>query len=590
MHPIPFIPLNAPFNTEQRAWINGYLAGLFADATRLETTPPTPPPSQSLLVIYGSQTGTGEQLAKKVAKEATKRGFVPKLMEANNCSSTHLAQERYLILVTSTWGDGEAPDNAANFWTRLSDPSTPRLDHLSYSVLALGDKNYSDFCGAGKKFDERFKNLGAVPMFACVECDTDYEAMAKAWMENLWVALESAPKELGTEPVPSHENTAPTPSPLDAQYSRKNPFSARLVTNHRLNGARSAKDTRHLEISLEGSGLSYEVGDALGVFPQNCPLLVDEILKLLSCHGDESVAGADGNPTPFRDALLKDYQITHPPIKLLTTMAQHSNNATLLRLLKAENKAELDQFLHGREVVDLLAANSQWNIPPAEFTSLLRKLQPRLYSIASSPKAHPLQVHLTVAALRYESHGRPRKGVCSTWLADRADDGISVPIFIQKSHGFRLPTDPSRDVIMIGPGTGIAPFRAFLEERRETRATGANWLFFGDQQRESDFLYEAELMVMREQGTLARLDLAFSRDQQEKIYVQHRMLESAQTLFEWLERGAHLYICGDAKRMAKDVDQTLHEIIQKVGGKSSEESSAYVQNLKIAKRYQRDVY
>jgi sulfite reductase (NADPH) flavoprotein alpha-component len=600
---IPYIPSSAPFTPEQRAWLNGYLAGLFADANlgepgvaaQHQTAPAKP--AEPLLVLYGSQSGTAEGLAKKFAKEAKTKGFEPRVMELNAAAQLDLTKEPRAVIITSTWGDGEPPDNATAFWSHISADTAPKLENLNYSVLALGDKNYSEFCGAGKKFDERLESLGAKRVHPRVDCDLDYEAPAKGWMEGVWPALLSESvnsKSVISEPrngqasstvslIPDSLITSPT-------YSRTNPFPARLVTNRKLNAPDSAKDTRHFEISLKDSGLTYEVGDALGVVPQNCPALVDDIIRALGCDGEEAVTEPSGKETSLRSALLRSYQITKPGSTFLQKIAELANDAELKSLLEPARKADLDKFLYGREVIDVLLRCPAAKLTPKDFVALLAKLQPRLYSISSSPKAHPGEVHLTVAAVRYGSHGRARKGVCSTFLADRVDSETPVPVFVQTSHGFRIPTDGTKPMIMIGPGTGIAPFRAFLEERRAIGATGKNWLFFGDQQKKCDFLYQEQLEGMLAEGTLTRLDLAFSRDQAEKIYVQTRMLEQSAELWRWLEDGAHLYVCGDAKRMAKDVDAALHEIIQKAGGKSADDAKAYVAKLKSDKRYQRDVY
>lgn len=583
---VPFVPDNAPFSIEQRAWLNGFLAGMFSDA-RLGAIPSLPATAKQtlpLLIIYGSQTGTAERLAKQLSTKSKEKGFEPRVAEANSVSLEELKKTERLLLVTSTWGEGDPPDNATALWAALKDASAPKLESLSYSVLALGDKNYSEFCGAGKKFDERLAELGAKRILPRAECDTDYEALSMQWMA---AAVDALPITNNLAPSPISNEPAET-KPL--RHDRKNPFKAKLITSRVLNKAGSAKETRHVEISLEGSGLMYEAGDALGVVPTNCPTLVSEILELLGCDGEEAVPDADGVETSLRHALQHSYVITQPTLSFIQEVARRSPDtcSDWAALLAEDKKAEFEKFSYGREVIDFLKFAPR-KVVPKEFVALLRKLQPRLYSISSSPKAHPGQVHLTVAAVRYEAHGRTRKGVCSTFLADRVEAGGTVPVFVQTSHGFRLPSDPAKPIIMVGPGTGIAPFRAFLEERRATAATGKNWLFFGDQQRASDFLYEEELTAMQHDQFL-RLDLAFSRDQTDKIYVQNRMLENAADLWKWLEEGGHFYVCGDAKRMARDVDAALHKIIETAGGKSPEEAAAYVQNLKSAKRYQRDVY
>ena len=375
-----------------------------------------------------------------------------------------------------------------------------------------------------------------------------------------------------------------------ALYSRKNPFPAKLRTNRSLTGAGSAKDTRHFEIDLVGSGLAYEVGDSLGVFPTNNPALVEEMLGVLGFSGDEPVTDPNGKPLSIREALTRRYVITEKDKKLLAAIAEKDPTAAhFTPMVTPEGKAELDAYVSGREVIDPLLDHPAARFTPEEFVKLLRKLQPRLYSIASSQKAHPDAVHLTVAAVRYESHGRKREGVCSTFLADRADNA-DVPVFVHTAKHFRVPEELSTPIIMVGPGTGIAPFMAFLQERKATGATGKNWLFFGDQKSATDFLYREELEAWQAEGVLHRLDTAFSRDQADKIYVQHRMLEAAQELFEWLEQGACFYVCGDASRMAKDVDAALHKVVETAGGKSPEEAAAYVEELKKSKRYRKDVY
>ncbi|HWL51366.1 MAG TPA: sulfite reductase subunit alpha [Chthoniobacteraceae bacterium] len=375
-------------------------------------------------------------------------------------------------------------------------------------------------------------------------------------------------------------------------WSRKNPFPAPLRVNRKLTGPGSEKDTRHFELSLAGSGLNYEVGDSLGVFASNEPELVDDIVRALKATGDEEVAGSDGQPKPLREALLNDYAIKQPSKQFLAALSERAgDNAPLLReLLQPERKGDLDEYLWGMEIIDFLSDHPSVEFPLDAFIKTLRKQIPRLYSIASSLKARPEQVDLTVATVVYESHGRTRKGVASTFLAERVAIGSPVPVFIHTAKGFRLPEDPSTPIIMVGPGTGVAPFRAYLQERQATGATGRNWLFFGEQRHTEDFLYREEFEAFQGDGILTRFDTAFSRDQAQKVYVQHRMQEHAAELWRWIDEGAHLYVCGDAARMAKDVDATLHAIVCEQGGKSSDEAAVYIEELKKIKRYKRDVY
>ncbi|MEZ0259046.1 MAG: assimilatory sulfite reductase (NADPH) flavoprotein subunit, partial [Chthoniobacter sp.] len=584
---------NAPFTAEQLNWLNGYLAGFFSDAGRaaqamsgLGAAPAAP--AKPLVVLFGSQTGTAEGLAKKASKEAEKRGFAPKLVDMAKYESVDLAKEENILVITSTYGDGEPPDNAHAFWNFLQGESAPPLAHLNYSVLALGDTNYSAFCQFGKNCDERFEKLGAKRVHPRVDCDVDYETPAKAWADGVLAALASSVGAALADAASDSAESAALEAPQG--WSKKNPFPARLLANRLLNGDGSGKEVRHYEISLAGSGLSYEAGDALGVMPANCNALVGDVLAALGCDGEEAIKTPDGTETSLRLALTQQYDITRPTSELLRAAAERgAAGGELASLLDPARKDDLKKWLWGREIIDVICGLSQ-PFTAAELTPLLKKLQPRLYSISSSPKAHPDEVHLTVAAVRYDGYGRARKGVCSTFLADRCADNTPVPVFVQTSHGFHLPANGDVPVIMCGPGTGIAPFRAFLEERRATGAKGRNWLFFGDQKRSTDYLYQEQLEGWVTDGHLARLDLAFSRDQAEKIYVQSRMLESAAELWSWLDSGAHFYVCGDASRMAKDVDAALHQIAETAGGLSKEAAAEYIQKLKSEKRYQRDVY
>jgi sulfite reductase (NADPH) flavoprotein alpha-component len=374
-------------------------------------------------------------------------------------------------------------------------------------------------------------------------------------------------------------------------YSRANPFPARLLVNRRLSGPESAKDTRHFEIDLNGWGLSYEPGDSLAIYATNDSQLVDEIIHAIGATGDEQVPRPKGTPTTLREALLQDYGITQPTPKFLKAITARANSSTLLKdLLQPERKEDLDRYLWGMEVIDFLNEHPSAKFTPQEFVGLLTKLQPRLYSVASSLKVYPDQVHFIVDVIRYESHGRIRKGVASSFLAERADD-VPVPVFPSVAKHFHLPENPDTPIIMVGPGTGIAPFRAYLQERKAVGAKGKNWLFFGSQHEHCDFAYRDEFEALKTDGILNRLDCAWSRDQPEKIYVQHRLMENAAEIWKWLEaEGAHFFVCGDARRMAKDVDATLRKIVQEQGGKSFEEANEYVEKLKSDKRYKRDVY
>jgi len=392
-----------------------------------------------------------------------------------------------------------------------------------------------------------------------------------------------------------NETAAATAPSAASAYSRKNPFPAPLAVNRKLTGDGSEKDTRHFELSLKASGLSYECGDSIGIFPKNDPALVDEILHALHASGDETVPGSDGAQKSLRAALITDYQITQPSKQFIQNLAERGGEATsLLReLLDPLRKGDLDEYLWGMEYVDFLVDHPSIHFAPEDFVKLLRKLQPRLYSIASSQKAHAEAVHLTIAVVRYESHGRQRKGVASTFLAERIGENDRVPVFVHVAKGFRLPEDGNTPIIMVGPGTGVAPFRAYLQDRKATGARGKNWLFFGEQRAKSDFLYEEEFKAFQADGLLTRFDTAFSRDQAHKIYVQNKMLEeqNAAEIWKWInEEGAHFFVCGDASRMAKDVDAALHKIIEQQGGKTPEEAAAYVEDLKKTKRYKRDVY
>ncbi|HWD91397.1 MAG TPA: sulfite reductase subunit alpha [Verrucomicrobiae bacterium] len=588
---VPCLPENAPFTVEQRAYLNGFLAGIFSRMPAAAGAAQPAAPVEALIplsILFGSQTGTAENLAKRMAKEAGQRGFAPTVHDLADYPAAQLVSEERLLMVTSTYGDGEPPDSAKAFWNFLGGPNAPKLSQMRFAVCALGDSNYPKFCGFGKELDVRLESLGAKRAHSRVDCDVDFEEPFSKWLNEALTKIGAR----GDAPVPKVEARGLGAKEYDAagKYSRTNPFSAALLINKPLNAPGSAKDTRHFEMDLNGSGLNYEAGDVLGVIPRNCPELVEDMLAALKYSGDESAPGRDGADVSLREAFSGHYEITKISQPFLAAMAERSGDETLKKLAAPGANGAAVEFLYGREMIDLLLAHPSVKFAPAEFTSLLKKLQPRLYSISSSPKGNSGRVHLTVNIVRYESLARRRKGVCSTFLAERVEPARTVPVFVHANKNFRPPPGAETPMIMVGPGTGIAPFRAFLQERRAVGARGRNWLFYGDQRSATDFMYREELESMRNDGILTRLDTAFSRDQAEKVYVQDRMRENAKELFAWLESGAHFYVCGDARRMAKDVDAALHEAIQTGGGRTAGQAVEYVNRLKSEKRYLRDVY
>ncbi len=564
------LPDDAPFTQEQREWLNTFLAKKLAEIQ--------PAQGRQITILWGSQTGNAENLAKKTGKALAKVGFSPEVVDMAAYDKEKLSSEEHLLIITSTYGDGDPPDNAMDLHAWLMSDAAPKLEKTKYSVLSLGDTDYPDFCICGIEFDERLAALGAERIFDRIDCDVDFDDSYALWRSGVLGAL-------GTESIAKETSDDEEPQ----GYGKKNPFRSEILNNYNLNAEGSAKQTNHIELSLEDSGLEYEAGDALGVMALNPPEIVDEILAGLPFNTNDDVPLPSGGEAPLRDALIAHYDIRKLTKAFLVAWQKRSGSPMLRAIIEADEKEHIDDFIWGRELIDLIHDHPADFEDGEDFVSILKKLQPRLYSIASSPKAHPGEVHLTVAIVRYHSHYRERGGVCSTFLADRAE-GMKPGVFVHTNKAFRLPENTDTDVIMVGPGTGIAPFRAFLEERQATEAKGRNWLFFGDQHVGSDFLYEDELKAMQENGTLNRLDTAFSRDQKEKIYVQHRMKESAAELWAWLQGGASFYVCGDASRMAKDVDKALIEIAQEQGGMNASEAEEYIKELRKEKRYARDVY
>lgn len=570
-------PLIEALDAGQRAWLSGYLAAAQAGAA---SSAPGGVARGDLTVLYGTESGNSESLADRAVKGARARGFRAQMKNMADVAAADLAKCGNLLVVVSTWGDGEPPETAAAFHRQLMGTEIP-MAGLRYSVCALGDTSYEKFCQTGREIDERLAALGAERMAARQDCDVDFDEPFAAWLENALAVMSP-----GTAAA-----TASVPTPFTAvQYGKKHPFPAKLLDVAMLNGRGSAKETLHLEFSLAGSGMAYEPGDALAVVPVNAPDTVEAMLHAAKLGGNEEIEVKGVGRKPLAEALREDYDITALSRNVLTKIAEASDSHKLHELLAEDSRDRLKDYVAGRDIIDAIQDFCPTGLDAVTLAGVFRKLPPRLYSIASSPLAHPDEVHLTVAAVRYESHGRQRKGVCSTFLADLLKPGDEVPVFVQPNKNFRLPADGDIPVIMIGPGTGIAPFRAFVEHRSALGCRGRNWLFMGDQHYLYDFLYQLEWQDHLKSGALSRLDVAFSRDQPEKTYVQHRLIEHGAAIHDWLGHGAHIYVCGDATRMAADVHEALVSIVQNHGGKSRDAAEEYLEDLKKSKRYQRDVY
>ncbi|MEZ7210333.1 sulfite reductase subunit alpha [Pantoea ananatis] len=583
---IPYIPEDAPFNGDQKYWLAGFLAGLHSRLLVLEDKQQpaagnAAATTTQLHILYGSQTGNAEALAQSAAKSARAKGLVPVVQALGDVDLDVFATMRHVLIVTSTYGEGEMPDNAQLFWDAISASTAPRLEQMHFAVLAIGDTGYDGFCQAGKFLDMRLEQLGAKRVVDRIDCDIDYEEPSNEWINSTMPQFASSAGSSGTVLESAPE------APVIPGSNKSNPYAAALITNKRLSSEQSAKDIRHFEFDLTDSGLKYEAGDALGVIPVNEPSLVSLLLTQLNADYQTPVPGFDRS---LGDLLTYQFEISEPSRKLIEWVGQNTTNQELRHVLQHDDKDALGVWLWGKDTLDLLQLELTRNLSVPEFVALLRPLQHRAYSISSSSKAHPNQVHLTIASVRYHSGGRNRSGVCSTYLAERVRRGEKPAIFISPNKAFRVPANGNAPLIMVGPGTGIAPFRAFLQERQATGAQGKNWLFFGDQHQEHDFIYREELTAWQEIGLLTRLDLAFSRDQDKKIYVQNRMLEQGAELYAWLQEGGYFYVCGDASRMAKDVDNALYEIVRQFGGLSSERAADYIDQLKKEKRYLRDVY
>jgi sulfite reductase (NADPH) flavoprotein alpha-component len=578
---------------EQIIWLNGFLEGRLAgmNGGTVQTEAPeaavaAKTTTANLTILYGTETGNARELANKLKEKALFKNAAVNLLSMYDFDPKKLKEEENVAIIVSTHGEGEPPDMAEDFHRFVTGKRLPKLEKLRFSVLALGDKSYRNFCQTGEEIYNALKKSGAFPVTPLAKCDVDYEVSAEIWMNNFLLNLAPAETRAGSEIKETITPVANTIEPTIKEFSKTNPFPAVVLDKVRITGRDSDKEVYHLELSLEGSGLTYEPGDSVGVFTKNPPELVDQIIQKAGFDPKKKVLFSEEDEVSVLHALTYRFEITVVTFDMLQKYFEHTKNQDLKKLLDDDKK--LDEYLYGSDLLDLLEDFPyDWNVN--KLLEILRPLPPRLYSISSSMEKVGEEVHITVSVVNFEKKNRKRTGACTSNLAGEIDIGDEVPVYIEKNPGFRLPANGAK-IIMVGAGTGIAPYRAFMQHRESLGITGNTWLFFGDRRFGSDFLYQAEWLKLREKKHLERMDVAFSRDQEEKVYVQHKLIENQKEIFEWIENGAVVYLCGDRRRMAKDVNKTLLDIIRTQGGISEEQAEKYLKNLKREKRFQVDVY